>query len=504
MLIDHPRIYLDASGFHITDALLVRDGRIAATGDDARHGATPDDEVLRPDATCLFPALGDAHVHLWGLGLRAATIDLRGMDSEQALQALRGAPSGADDWVFAINLDEHNFSSDQRLSRRELDQLFPDRPVCIYRVDRHALWVNSEALRRSDFEERYVPDEDGSAARGDDGELTGYLVDGAMEPILDTIPETTIDEDRRVFFESARRLRECGVAFCTIARSSVEHLQMLRDVASGDELPLHIDVLVAGTDPRLDECLRFGPDPRGEPGLQVAGIKFYADGALGSQGAHLLSPYRTGERGLRMHPPNFLKKRIPELMDWGWQIGVHAIGDAAAREVLDAFEAANDAARNQLRPRLEHAQMLADADVTRLAELNTIASIQPIHLRSDVPWAPQFLHEEQLAHLYRWRDLFPAVVAAGSDYPIDDPNPWHGVATALTRKGADGKPFHLQHRLSRAEILRAYTYGAAYASHRERLFGALRTGFAAEICMLSTDPFEASADELWEMEARLI
>ncbi len=500
MLLTHPRIYLDATGT-TTDALLIRDGIIAATGDDARHGVSSEESVRRPDAECLFPALGDAHVHLWGLGLRAGAIDLRGLDADEALDALSQARPQMEGWIFANNLDEHNFSDGQQISRRELDRLYPDHPVCIYRVDRHAIWVNSAALKRAQFDKRYTPGEGGSAARDDAGEFTGYLVDRAMEPILETIPPTTIDEDREVFLESARRFRDHGVTYCTVARSSVAHVEMLKSIAEAGELPLHVDVLVAGMDPSLEQLLRFGPDTRGVTGLQVAGIKFYADGALGSQGAHLLSPYRSGARGLKMHDDGFLKRRIPELMEWGWQVGVHAIGDAANREVLDAFAATDDEARIQLRPRLEHAQMLADVDAPRVAELDVIASIQPIHLRSDAPWAGDVLREEQLRHLYRWRDLLPSTFAAGSDYPIDDPNPWHGIATALTRRGADGIPFRPEHKLGRSEILRAYTRGAAFASHRENLFGTLHSGHRAEIIALDINPFEATPDEVWDTKA---
>lgn len=503
MLIEHPRIYLDATQAH-TDAILIRDQKVVTTGDEARHGASSSDVILRPDGRCLFPAPGDAHIHLWGLGLRAGTVDLRGLDADEALEALAEASPRDDGWVFATNLDEHQFRRGQQISRRQLDRLFPNHPVRIHRVDRHAIWVNSAALKRAGIDEDFKPGDGGDAERDDNGKLTGLLVDAAMMPVLNAIPETTLAEDRATFLDSAQKLREQGVAFCTIARCPVAHIEMLEDLADDRALPLHIDALVAGTDDALDDWRRQGPIERSEEGLRIAGIKFYADGALGSSGAHLLQPYRQGKRGLKMHSEGFLKQRIPELMKDGWQVAVHAIGDAAAREVLDAFEQVPPAVRRALRPRLEHAQMIAPEDMQRFSELDVIASIQPIHLRSDAPWAPKLLTEAQLRRLFPWRSIMPAVLAAGSDYPIDDLNPWHGIATALTRQGANGVPFRPEESLTRSEILAAYTGGAAFASHRESELGALHPGFRANIVALDTDPFEAEPDEIWDTKATFV
>lgn len=502
MLIKHPTIYLDASGAR-TDAVLIRDGRVAAIGDEARQVATGDDRTVTPGGECLFPALGDAHVHLWGFGLRAGTVDLRGMDADKALGAIADAAPGDHGWVLGANLDEHQFKPNQQISRRDLDALFPNTPVCIHRVDRHAAWVNSAALRLTDFERRYTPTEAGHVARGDDGRPTGRLVDAAAETLAEAIPAPSLDEDRQVFLRSARRLRQLGIGFCTIAYCSVRHLQMLTALADEGELPVDVDVLVDGRDPDFQQFLDDGPVHRDK--LRAAGVKFFADGALGSAGAHLLEPYRTGGTGLQMHEEGFLQRQIPKLMeDHGLQVAVHAIGDAAAREVLDAFEQVSEPVRNRLRPRLEHAQLVAPQDQPRFAELDVIASIQPIHLRSDAPWAAQKLNDDQLARLFPWTGLKPATFAAGSDYPIDDINPWHGIATAITRRGSDGKPFRPDDALSRGEILRAYTAGAAFASHREDELGQLREGFRAEVIALDVDPFEASPEAIWEMDAELV
>lgn len=501
MLIRHPQIYLDASGDN-TDALLVRDGRIRATGDKARHGANSDDETIRPDGTCLFPALGDAHTHLWGLDLRAGTVDLRGLDADAALMVLADADPGPRGWIFGANLDEHNFSAGTRVTRRQLDDLYPRTPVCIHRVDRHAVWVNTAALERTDFQSRYTPTGGGRVERDDQGKPAGRLVDDAVDTFFEAVPDPGPVEDRAAAIESANRLHDHGIGFCTVAYCPTSHLSVVRQLTDSDEFPLALDVLVEGTDDDFDAWLQEGPTD--EEDLRIAGVKFFADGALGSQGARLLEPYRSGDRGLKMHSDGYLERRIPKLMQQGLQVAVHAIGDAATREVLDAFEAVPDSIRRRLRPRLEHAQMVAPDDIPRFAALDVIASIQPIHLRSDAPWADEHLNDEQLERLFNWRSLSATTLAAGSDYPIDDPNPWHGIATALTRRGSDGRPFRPEEALTRSEILEAYTRGAARASHREQDFGSLHPGRRAGVIALDTDPFEASPDEIWETAARFV
>ena len=286
-----------------------------------------------------------------------------------------------------------------------------------------------------------------------------------------------------------------------MALTEVERLPMLQQMAEAGELPLRVYAIVDGTDADLDRVLGHGPlhDPDGW--LSIRAIKLFADGALGSRGAHLLQPYPDGSHGLVMTDKKEMTRRAAAFMEDGWQVAVHAIGDAGARQVLDAFDAVPERVRRRVRPRLEHAQMMTDEDIDRMGELAAIASIQPIHLRSDAGWAHEVLSKMQLERLYPWTKLVKATtLAAGSDYPIENPNPWHGIATALTRRSEAGEPFFADKTLAREQILEAYTTGAAYAAHWEKTLGKLAEGFAADIIALDRDPFEATPDEIWETE----
>jgi predicted amidohydrolase YtcJ len=181
---------------------------------------------------------------------------------------------------------------------------------------------------------------------------------------------------------------------------------------------------------------------------------------------------------------------------------VHAIGDAGARDVLDAFAAIDPADREATRPRMEHAQMVTAEDCQRFSELGVIASIQPVHLRSDAAWVDELLSSEQLERLFPWRRLaeHAPALAAGSDYPIEDPNPWHGIATAVTRRDAKGRVFGARQALTRTEILKAYTEGAAWAARWEGL-GRLEVGYRADFVVLDRDPLTCSDQDLWDTTA---
>lgn len=506
MLIRHPRIYLAADG-RSTNALLVRNHQVVATGDDASSAATAADEVVEPDGACLFPALADAHVHLWGLGLRQGSVSLGAARSTADLYDtlrrydLADAPQG---WALGRDWDQHDWADGDELDLATLDAIFPNNPLVLRRIDGHSLWVNSEALRRAGITATFSPGPNGHAGRDPSGRLNGLLVDDAMDPVLDTMPEPTEDEDRAVFLDSCARLRSFGIASAHVAWMPVDRLPMLEALAREGALPLRLHLLLDGRDDALDDVLARGP--RHDEWLAVRGVKFFADGAMGSRGAHLHGTYRDGTRGLVLEPPHELASRCAALARDGWQVAVHAIGDAAATTVLDAFEAMAPADRRATRPRMEHAQMVGPRDCQRFGELGVVASIQPIHMHSDAAWLDEELDDRQLDDLFPWRRLADAapIVCGGSDYPIEDPNPWHAIATAITRRDRTGRTFRPDQALSRTEALGAYTDGAARAAHWEGRLGALDVGHLADFCALDRDPFRCDTDELWDMQCLML
>ena len=506
MLIHHPRIYLDDQGHH-THALFCQGGRVLATGQEALELAeqNPAAAAVRlglEDAACLFPALTDAHLHLWDLGQRRGLLDLKGQKSLKSLcQHLKRAAPTPSGWVMGHGWDQHDWPDWDARSLATLDALFPHTPVCLHRLDYHAVWANSVAMKHAGISLQNPAPVAGGHIELDPttGTPTGILVDMAAHLVTECIPEPSDAENQDVLGQNAAMLHAHGVSCGHMAWMRARDLDWLQNWRAQGTLPLRIYCMVEARD--------AGPlAPFHDPTAWCSArcIKYFADGAMGSKGALLHEPY-LGEdhRGLAVIPAVELAAEIPSLMSRGFQVAVHAIGDLGATGVLDAFAMADPEARAAVRPRLEHAQIMRHDDIERLGDLGVLASIQPIHLRSDAPWAARVLRPHQLDRLFQWRTLARhAHLAGGSDFPIDDPNPWHGIATAISRQGSDGRPFHPQHALTRQEALALYLSGPAWAAHWEGDLGALRPGFCADFTALGADPFHCSLEELWGMEVR--
>lgn len=501
MLIRHPRIYPSVTSAP-TDALLVRDGRVAALGATAVERATADDEVLEPTGACVFPALCDAHIHMWGLGLRRGSVSLGSATNTDEVYALLEeydvdrAPSG---WALGKDWDQNRWSDARALDIDRLDAIFGTTPLVLRRIDGHALWVNTAALRASGIDERFDPGPNGHVARRADGRPSGLLVDDAMNPVLETMPAPTVNEDRDVFLETCAILRRYGIGSAHIAWMPLDRMQMLTDLRDAGRLPLRLNLYLDGRAPGLDAY----DGPWRDDWIVCGGVKYFADGALGSRGAHVHDPYPDGTHGLVLESEEHLTRRAVDLAARGWQLMVHAIGDAANTQVLDAFEAMDADDRARTRPRIEHVQMVRPDDIPRFGELGVVASVQPIHMYSDAAWADELLTEDQLSRLFPWARVHASapIFCGGSDYPIEDPNPWHGIATAISRRDRKGRTFRPDDAVDRQTALLAYTEHAAMAGHRERDLGKLEPGYLADFCVLSDDPLTCSVDELWEVTA---
>ena len=237
--------------------------------------------------------------------------------------------------------------------------------------------------------------------------------------------------------------------------------------------------------------------------LSARAVKFYADGALGSRGAALLAPYSDDpeNHGLPFHTQAELDRYVQKSNDMGFQVGIHAIGDLGNRMALDAFEKAQDGKISPLRNRIEHSQIIAIEDIPRFAELGVIASMQPIHATSDMNMAEDRIGAERIMGGYAWRRLLDsgAVIASGSDFPVEKPNPFLGLYAAVTRQDGAGLPeggWYKDQALTRAEALHSFTLDAAYAAHQEDRLGSLEAGKWADFIIVDRDYFEIPAAEI--------
>lgn len=477
-------------------ALAVRGTRIVAVGDkDAVADLIGDDtQVIELNGRSVSPGLADAHCHLYGLGAALDSLDLRGLRSpkevaERVAQAAANTPAG--EWIVGRGWDQNLWAKKAFPTAKVLDAVVKKHPVAIARIDGHALWVNSAAMKQAGIQRRTKDPVGGKIVRDRRKRPTGVFIDSAMALIRKHVPAPSPEVIERRILAGADKALAAGITAVHDMGISDQVADVYRALVQEQRLPLRVYAFLSGdvdTAMRLD---RRQPDidRTGEAMFVMRAIKLYADGALGSRGAALLAPYADDPEntGLWVTSVEDLQRAVRAAVDAGWQVGVHAIGDAGNRAVLDAFAAAISAHRKaDLRLRVEHAQVLAPEDIGRFAELDIIASMQPTHATSDMPWAEARLGPERIRGAYAWRALLDsgARIAAGSDFPVESVSPLLGIHAAVTRTDASGKPkggWYPEQSMELEEALDGFTYEAAYASFAEQHRGRLKSGYVADI-----------------------
>ncbi len=510
LVLHNARIYTANPAQPTAEAMAVKDGRIVMVGaEEEVLAAHPEAGRLDAEGRAVVPGLIDAHAHLMGLGVSMMQADLVGTASkEEVIERLEAfeetLPEEA--WLTGRGWDQNDWPEKDFPTRYDLDEAFPERPVWLRRIDGHAAWANTAALRVVGLERlREMPDPEGGAIRRDArGEPTGVFVDAAMGIVGRHVPPLTdeqLDEAlRRAIGETKRfgltSVHEAGVDRATVAR--------YRRAIDEDRFDLRVYAMVGGRGETFDA---FCNDPLLDYGgkLTVRAVKFYMDGALGSRGAALLEDYSDdpGNRGLLMHTPEAFTEDVRAALACGYQVNTHAIGDRGNRVTLDGYEAAGVAPGE--RHRIEHAQVVAPEDFPRFARLGVIASMQPTHATSDMYWAEDRLGPERVRGAYAWRTFLDQGVALafGSDFPVERVDPLLGFYAAVTRQDAEGWPeggWQPEQRLTREETLRAFTRDAAYAAFQEASLGSLEPGKLADFVLLSKDIMTVPAPEILETE----
>lgn len=509
---------LGASGT-VVEALLVEDGRVRKVGTLAEleaEAAAAGARRLDLHGATAVPGLQDAHGHLESYGESLEQLDLRAVEGfdELVARVARAAaelPAGA--WVRGRGWDQTLWPGGEFPTHAALSEAVPSHPVLLERVDGHAALVNAKALELAGLKDaKALPRrvEGGEILRDEAGSPTGVLLDRAVELVLPFVPPPTAADLRRRILRAQAALLKLGLTCVHDMGVTPQALSVLRELEQEGLLRLRVIAYLWGND-ELDEKLLArlrsgGPDAR----LSVAGLKLMADGALGSRGAALLEDYsdRPGWRGHLLLSEKELGRRLALCGRYGLQPAVHAIGDRANRVVLDLIDQleALDAGYRTLRPRIEHAQVLAPKDWPRFPRLGVVPSMQPVHATSDMAWIEKRLGSVRSRGTYVWRTLAGdlGALAFGSDFPVETPDPLRGLYAARTRQDDRGLPaegFQPEERLDGAAALAGYTSGAAYAVHQEELRGRLLPGFAADLTIVSVDPVTCPPAALLEARA---
>jgi predicted amidohydrolase YtcJ len=495
------RIYARADAPAPVSGLAIdREGRVIATGEAAalreQLAARGEFEEIILEGT-VIPGLIDAHGHLLGLGFALQRVDLVGARSiEEVIERVRAKAGGADEWLLGRGWDQNRWPEQVFPTRVPLDAAFPGQPVWLERVDGHAGWANTRALELAGITRETPDPEGGRIERDEEGEPTGVLIDTAMALVDAKVPAPGVVQKRRAYEAALAAAARAGLTAVHDAGVSREDLLVLRSLADDGRLPIRVYAMADGDGEALALLCREGAYAHPSGRLEMRAVKLYADGALGSRGAALLAPYADapGQSGLLIQSEQRLQALVKRAIDCQVQPAVHAIGDRANRAVLAAFAQAGAETRAALRPRIEHAQVVDPDDIARFAALGVIASMQPTHATSDMPWAEARLGPSRLRGAYAWRRFLAAdvSVAFGSDFPVERVEPLHGLYAALTRQDADGHPeggWLPDQRLGFAEALAGFTLAAAHAGHAEDELGSLEPGKRADFVVLSADPY---------------
>lgn len=455
----------------------------------------------------MLPGLIDAHGHVMGLGFAALTLDLSGTNSlAEAQAAIKAYAAKYPDrrWIIGRGWNQEKWGLGRFPTAADLDIAVADRPVWLERVDGHAGWANSRALDIAGVTAA-TKSPPGGRIEMVAGKPSGIFVDMASELVAKHVPAPRAAERDLALQEAQQALLKVGVTAIADMGTTVDDWQSYRRAGDEGWLSVRIFGYAAGIDNMVAIA---GPRPTPwlyDDRLRLGGVKLYLDGALGSRGAWLKKPYADmqGQTGLPLLVPAELRNMMVRASMDGFQTAVHAIGDAANAEAIGAVEDLAPTYTGDRRWRIEHAQIVDPADLPRLAKNGIIASMQPVHQISDRLMAEARLGPDRLSGAYAWNSILKAggKLAFGSDVPVESPNPFHGIAAAITREDANGQPFGgwmPAERVSREQALAGFTTDAAYAAFAEGRLGSLAPGYRADFILVDTDPLIAAPAQIRE------
>ncbi|MGC8864770.1 MAG: amidohydrolase [Bacteroidales bacterium] len=501
------RIFTADSTLIDANALAVKDGKFVGIGSNEEiKGKFHAEKIIDLQGASLYPGFMDAHCHFKGLGeMMYRWADLRGCRSMEEvvdrLQEFRKTHKA--EWLLGRGWDQNLFPGGQFPDNQLLNKAFPDVPVYLVRIDGHAALVSDEALRRAGLERK--TQQDGGQMMIAGGKPTGVLIDNAMEPVRSLIPAMSRQELEGSLLTAQEECLRNGLTAVCDAGLDAQVIRVMEEMQREGKLKIRVSAMLDPSEETLHEFLPQGKYFNGR--LSVTAIKLYADGALGSRGALLLRPYSDFPQtyGIAVTSPDEIRRICQRALEAGYQVCTHAIGDSANRLVLNIYGEFLKGP-NDLRWRIEHAQVVDPDDLSKFGKFSVIPSVQPTHATSDMSWAAARLGD-RIRHAYAYQNLLQqnGWMPLGTDFPIEEVNPFLTFHAAVFRTDSEGYPrggFQPENALSRDQTLWGMTLWAARASFLENEIGSITQGKKADFVVLDTDLRTASREEV--LKARIL
>ena len=508
LIVTNANIYTVDANFSKANSFAVKDGKFVAVGDSEEITQKYDAaEQLDAEGKTIVPGLIDAHCHFYGLGQNQQVVDLVGTQSfdevvERVVAFQKERPSN---FIRGRGWDQNDWEVKEFPTKDKLDELFPDTPVALERVDGHAYLVNQKALDMAGITTE-TQTEGGEIVK-ENGAITGVLVDNPMALVDKVIPEASLQQKIQALKDAEKISLDYGLTTVNDAGLPRDIIELIDSLQQADELSIRVYAMVSNYPENLDYFLNKGIIKTDE--LNVRSVKVYGDGALGSRGAALRAPYsdKPGHFGAMVTPVDQIEALAERIAATDYQMNTHAIGDSANIVVLRAYKKALEG-KTDRRWKVEHAQVITPSDFDYF-ENGIIPSVQPTHATSDMYWAEDRLGEERVKGAYAFKDLLDkaGLVALGTDFPVEQVSPFLTFYAAVARQDLEQYPeggFQMENALSREETLKGMTIWAAYSNFEEDEKGSIELGKFADFVVLSDDLMTIPSEEIPNVTAEQV
>ncbi len=497
LIVYNANVYTVNNDFTIVNAIAIKDGLFFDIGGNDILNKYNAVETYDLDGSTILPGLIDAHCHFYGLGLNQQVIDLVGTKSfDEIILKLKSKSNDNNSVIKGSGWDQNDWNIKEFPNKKELDLLFPNTPVVLERIDGHAYLVNQKALDMAKITTK-TQNSSGTLVK-ENGELTGVLIDGPMELVDSVLPELSNLEKKQALLDAQKICFKNGLTTVDDAGLSKETIFLIDELQKKNILKIRVYAMVSNSKSNLEYFLNKGPIKT--PRLNVSSVKIYGDGALGSRGATLKSPYHDDKEnfGKLITTPDQLENLASKIADANFQMNTHAIGDSTVKLLLSTYSKVLKDKKDP-RWRIEHSQIIDLNDMDGFND-KILPSVQPTHATSDMYWAEDRVGSSRINGAYAYKTLLnkSKVIGLGTDFPVERVNPFHTFYAATSRKDLNGYPekgFQSQNALSREETLKGMTIWAAYLNFEENEKGSIEKGKLADFIIIDRDIMKIDIDE---------